>query len=346
MQQHGWTARTPILLVLPLAACAAVTSQQEYTALQEDVRILRRDVAALSRSTEGSRAFAEERLARVEGQLRERMQVIEAEGRGKIDQLLASLKEDAQRLSQSQGDLSAKIGEFSSDNRITQGRLEETAHRLGETNQRIDALEVAVRRLTELATQKPAAALAPVPPGPRGPQTGGPGAGVPPGTAPGLPAQPIPLPPPAAAPAPPVAPGVPPAAAPAAPAAALGATPDEVYKAALNDYTKGNYDLAINGFKTYLQLFPKTSLVGNAQYWLGESYYSQGKYPEAIREFEVVVKNHADSNKVPSAMLKQGYAYLELKETARGTAVLRELMNRFKNSREARLAQERLRQVQ
>lgn len=341
MQQCGWTARVPVLLALPLAACAALTSQQEYTALQEDVRILRRDVAALSRSMEGSRAFAEERLGRVEAQLRERFQAIEAEERGKIDQLLASLKEEAQRLSQSQGDLSAKIGEFASENRITQGRLEETAHRTSELNQRIDALEVAVRRLTELATQRPAAGPAPGAPTPRGPQTGGPGAGIPPGP----PAQPIPLPPPAAAPAP-AAPTAPPAAAPAAPAAALGATPDEVYKAALNDYTKGNYDLAIGGFKTYIQLFPKTSLVGNAQYWLGESYYSQRNYPEAIREFEAVAKNHPDSNKVPSAMLKQGYAYLELGETARGTAVLRELMNRFKNSREARLAQERLRQVQ
>ncbi|MGH7361979.1 MAG: hypothetical protein ACREJI_10250, partial [Candidatus Methylomirabilales bacterium] len=262
MQQHGWTARTPILLVLPLAACAAVTSQQEYTALQEDVRILRRDVAALSRSTEGSRAFAEERLARVEGQLRERMQVIEAEGRGKIDQLLASLKEDAQRLSQSQGDLSAKIGEFSSENRITQGRLEETAHRLGEVNQRIDALEVAVRRLTELATQKPPAA--PSPPGPPSPQTAVPGAGP----APGPPAQPTPVPSPAPAPLSPPATAPPPPAA-TAPVVPPGATPDEVYKAALNDYTRGNYDLAISGFKTYLQLFPKTSLVGNAQYWLG-----------------------------------------------------------------------------
>ena len=318
----------PVLLALPLAACATLVPQQEYTALQEDVRILRRDVAALSRTIEGSRAFAEERLGRVE-----------AEGRAKVDQLLASLKEEAQRLGQSQGDLSAKIGEFSSENRITQGRLEETAHRINELNQRIDALEVGVRRLTELVTQKPAATPAPAPPGQRGPQTGGPAAGAPPGAAPGLPAQPIPLPPPAAAPAPPAAPGAP-------PAAALGATPDEVYKAALNDYTKGNYDLAINGFKTYMQLFPKTSLVSNAQYWLGESYYSQGKYPEAIRELEAVVKNHPGSNKVPSAMLKQGYAYLELRETSRGTAVLRELMKRFENSREARLAQERLRQVQ
>lgn len=317
-----------MLLALPLAACATMVPQQEYTALQEDVRILRRDVAALSRTIEGSRAFAEERLGRVE-----------AEGRAKVDQLLASLKEDAQRLGQSQGDLSAKIGEFASENRITQGRLEETAHRINELNQRIDGLEVAVRRLTELAAQKPAAA-----PAPTAPQAGGAGAGAPLGTAPGRPAQPIPVPPPAAAPAPGVA--TPPPAAPAAPTAALTATPDEVYKAALSDYTKGNYDLAISGFKTYIQLFPKTSLVANAQYWLGESYYGQRNYPEAIREFEAVVKSHPNSNKVPSAMLKQGYAYLELGEASRGTAVLRELMNRFKNSREARLAQERLRQVQ
>lgn len=322
MLQFGWRARAPLLLALPVAACAAVVPQQEYTALQEDVRILRRDVAALSRTFEGNRAFAEER--------------------GKTDQLLGSLQEEAQRLSQSQGELSAKIGEFSSENRITQGRLEETAYRLSELQQRIDAVEVALRRLTEIAAQRPPAA--PAPGAPRSPQGGAPGAGSPPGGTPGLPAQPIPLPPPAAAPAP--APGPAPAAAPAPPTAALGATPDEVYKAALNDYTKGNYDLAINGFRTYIQLFPKTSLVGNAQYWLGESYYSQRNFPEAIREFEAVIKTHADSNKVPSAMLKQGYAYLELGETARGTAVLRELMNRFRNSREARLAQERLRQVQ
>lgn len=320
MLQSGWRARVPMLLALPLAACAAVVPQQEYTALQEDVRILRRDVAALSRTFEGNRAFAEER--------------------GKSDQLLGSMKEEAQRLSQSQSDLSAKIGEFGSENRITQGRLEETAHRLSELNQRIDAVEVALRRLTEIAAQRQGAA--PAPAAPRSPQSGAPGSGTPPGGAPGLPAQPIPLPPAAAAPAP----GTAPAAAPAAPTAALGATPDEVYKAALNDYTKGNYDLAISGFRTYIQLFPKTSLVGNAQYWLGEAYYSQRNFPEAIREFETVIKSHADSNKVPSAMLKQGYAYLELGETARGTAVLRELMNRFKNSREARLAQERLRQVQ
>src|SRR3990172_6870201 len=85
-------------------------------------------------------------------------------------------------------------------------------------------------------------------------------------------------------------------------------SPEEVYTKALNDYHKGNYDLAISGFKSYLTFYPKTSLVPNSQYWLGESYYGQRKYREAIREFDKLIKEYPDSAKVPAAMLKQGNA--------------------------------------
>jgi tol-pal system protein YbgF len=106
-------------------------------------------------------------------------------------------------------------------------------------------------------------------------------------------------------------------------------SPEKVYRDGLSDYTKGNYDLAIQSFKTYLTFFPKTSLVPNAQYWLAES-------------FDKLVKDYPESPKVPSAMLKQGYAYLELGEPAQGQGVLRELVAKFPRSREARLAQDRM----
>ena len=123
-------------------------------------------------------------------------------------------------------------------------------------------------------------------------------------------------------------------------------SPEDVYRNALTDYTKGNYDLAIDGFKNYLTFFPKTSLVPNAQYWLGESYYSKGEYLKAIREFDKLVKGHPNSTKVPSAMLKKGYAYVELGETRQGQGVLRELVTKFPRSREARLAQDSLERLQ
>ena len=117
--------------------------------------------------------------------------------------------------------------------------------------------------------------------------------------------------------------------------------PEEVYRNALNDYTKGNYDLAIAGFRTYIQNYPKTSLVPNAQYWLGESYYSQKNYAQAVEEFDVVIRDFPDSPKVPSALFKQGDAYLQTNDTKRATAVLCELMTKYAKTREAHLARER-----
>jgi tol-pal system protein YbgF len=117
--------------------------------------------------------------------------------------------------------------------------------------------------------------------------------------------------------------------------------PEDVYKNALSDYTKGNYDLAIAGFRTYIQNYPRTSLVPNAQYWLGESYYGQKHFAQAIEEFDVVVRDFPDSPKVPSALFKQGDAYLQMGETKRASTVLCELMTKHPKTREARLARER-----
>jgi tol-pal system protein YbgF len=117
--------------------------------------------------------------------------------------------------------------------------------------------------------------------------------------------------------------------------------PEEIYKNALNDYTKGNYDLAIAGFRAYIQNYPKTSLVANAQYWLGESYYSQRNYAQAVEEFDVVIRDYPDSPKVPSALFKQGDAYVQINDTKRATTVLCELIGKYPKTREARLARER-----
>ncbi len=128
--------------------------------------------------------------------------------------------------------------------------------------------------------------------------------------------------------------------APAGPPATL--PPVELYRMALNGYTRGNYELAIEGFRAYLQWFPKTTLAPGAQYWLGEAYFSQGEYRKAIEAFEGVVREYPESPKVPSALLKQGDAYLKLGEIDQAQGVFRGLVKQFPNSREARLARERL----
>jgi tol-pal system protein YbgF len=109
----------------------------------------------------------------------------------------------------------------------------------------------------------------------------------------------------------------------------------------LSDYTKGDYDLAIDGFRSYLKNYPRTSLAANAQYWLAECYFSQKNYTQAIDEFDVVTREYADSPKVPSALFKQGEAYLQMGDTKQATTVLCELISKHGKTREARLARDK-----
>ena len=59
-----------------------------------------------------------------------------------------------------------------------------------------------------------------------------------------------------------------------------------VYRQAYTDYTRGRYDLAIPGFQSYIRQFPSSDLTDNAQYWLGECFYDQGKYDTALAQFQ------------------------------------------------------------
>ena len=66
-------------------------------------------------------------------------------------------------------------------------------------------------------------------------------------------------------------------------AAGLGTSPQRAYDAALSDYWGSDYDLAISGFEAYLTTFPKSERADDAQFYIGQSYYNQGKYTEAAR---------------------------------------------------------------
>jgi tol-pal system protein YbgF len=121
--------------------------------------------------------------------------------------------------------------------------------------------------------------------------------------------------------------------------------PMEMYRSAYLDYQKGNFDLAIQGFSDFLEQNPNTDLADNAAYWIGESLFSQKKYPEAIAQFDAVVNKYPRSDKVPGALLKKGYAYISLGERAQGIVQLQYVVHEHPGSQEASLARQRLRQL-
>ena len=100
----------------------------------------------------------------------------------------------------------------------------------------------------------------------------------------------------AAAPPPP-----PPSAA--APSATGG---DQLYNDAFKKLQDGDYGGAERGFKAFLQSNPKHTLAGNAQYWLGETYYARRDYQNAMTAFAEGYKVYKGSPKGPDNLLKLG----------------------------------------
>jgi len=134
-------------------------------------------------------------------------------------------------------------------------------------------------------------------------------------------------------------------AAPESSAVPLGPPParaNDLYDAAYRDFSRGNYDLAIEGFRELLKYYPNMNLSDNAQYWIGECYYGLNKLDDALVEFLKVRDLFPDADKVPAATLKIGYTYLRKGDQEAAGRYFRIVVRDFPDSDEADLARDKL----
>lgn len=102
------------------------------------------------------------------------------------------------------------------------------------------------------------------------------------------------------------------------------------------------YRNAIPRLREFLKKYPNSALADNAQYWLGECFYGLKEYDQAILEFDAVRRKYPKGDKVPAALLKQGFAFAELGDKVDARLILQELLDRFPQSEEAGRAKQRL----
>lgn len=134
-----------------------------------------------------------------------------------------------------------------------------------------------------------------------------------------------------------------------APALVPGASPQRVYDTAWADYTSGQWELAIEGFIAYLRMFPRSVLADDAQFYIGETYFAQDRFDDAIEAYERVLLNHPDGDVIPQASYKRGLALDNLGETARARQAFELVVENHPESDMAILAQQsidRLEQLQ
>lgn len=93
-------------------------------------------------------------------------------------------------------------------------------------------------------------------------------------------------------------------------------TVQQTYDQALSYYQKDkNYPQAIGAFENFIQRYPKHQLTANAYYWMGESYFALGKFARAIKTFDVVSKQYANSNKKCASLFMQGKGFEALEKS-------------------------------
>jgi len=122
---------------------------------------------------------------------------------------------------------------------------------------------------------------------------------------------------------------------------ATAAAEDE-YKAAYELYKNKKYSRSRDAFEGFLKRNSSHKWAGNAQFWIGESHYAEGVYDRAILSYDDVVRKYPKSNKVPDAMLKQGYAFIKLKDPLAAKGVLRGVVQKYPDSRAAKSARAKL----
>ncbi len=119
-------------------------------------------------------------------------------------------------------------------------------------------------------------------------------------------------------------------------------SPEDIYKKAYTLFEKRSFSESYEVFNHFLQRFPNHLLSDNAQYWIGEVFYSQRDFRRSITEFSKVLDIFPKGNKAPDALFKMSLSYEALQDKSAYINTLKRLVAIYPTSSVALKAQEKL----
>jgi tol-pal system protein YbgF len=111
-----------------------------------------------------------------------------------------------------------------------------------------------------------------------------------------------------------------------------GNSPQEQYEYATGLLQRGAYPEAGLAFKAFVAQHPKDPLAGNAQYWLGETYYAQSDYKSAAIAFAEGYQKYPKSAKAPDNLLKLGMSLGQTGRKNDACTAFKQLGSQFPNA--------------
>lgn len=226
-----------------------------------------------------------------------------------IKALTARMDETSAATRKAFADQELTIRNMSGDLSAIRERTQETDTRIRSLRDEIDALRTNLANLPSLVGQTPP--VDGVDPAAAAPGAPGPVSAAPPGPTPSV----------------------------------VGQSPDRMLQSAKSDYYAGQFPLAISGFDALVRAFPRSEAAGEAQFFVGESYYAQNKWPDAIDAYGIVIQTYRNSPLAPDAYRKRGQAYAQNRQLDRAREMWETVIKLFPESDAARLAKQDLERV-
>ncbi len=130
-----------------------------------------------------------------------------------------------------------------------------------------------------------------------------------------------------------------------APAPTVADSPEALYQKGLDLIQKqGDYAKGQEVLREFLKRYPQHELAVNAQYWIGEAFYGEKQYENAILQFQDVIQKNPTHAKAPAALLKQGLAFHAMGDLKNARIILQKVIDNYPKSEEAGKARDRLAQ--
>mgnify|MGYP000061773175 CR=1 FL=1 len=123
----------------------------------------------------------------------------------------------------------------------------------------------------------------------------------------------------------------------------LSGDPARDYKEAVSlMLEKKQYNQSIEKFQAFVKKYPDSTYQANANYWLGQLSYNQGKKEDAAHYFATVVKKYPKSPKSPDALYKIGLIMQDKGDTAKAKAIYKQVISQYPETKAALIAQKRV----
>lgn len=119
-------------------------------------------------------------------------------------------------------------------------------------------------------------------------------------------------------------------------------TPQALYDRGVELVQKGEFAKGRESLQEFLRQQPNGPLTVNSMYWIGEAYYGEKRYENAILQFQDVIQKFGDHPKAASALFKQGLTFSALGDQKNAKIILKKVVDTFPLSEEAKRAKEKL----